>query len=97
MAAALGVTRDSLLRLEATGVVPPATYFAPGRWPGRGRARLYPCDQVIHAGRWIDAADLRHRRWSYQRDRVRQELQRISDQAHAGIAAPLLTAGSRAG
>lgn len=48
MAAALGVSRDTLLRLEARGVVPPAQFFVPGPWPGRkGKARCYPVGQVL--------------------------------------------------
>ena len=92
MAAALGVCRDTLLRLEARGVVPPARYFAPGGWPGNGQARLYPRRQVLRTAGWIDEQGLRGRRLSYQREVVAEALQRIADEEHAAVTATLPSA-----
>jgi len=84
MAAALGVTRDSLLRLEATAVVPPAEFHVPGAWPGRGRqARCYPVQQVLDVAQWVDDNNLRGKRLSYRRAEVTQALSAIQARAVA--------------
>lgn len=90
MAMALGVTRDSLLRLEARGVVPPAMFFVPGTWPGsKGRARCYPRQQVLRTRQWVEDAGLYGRRLSYRRDEVRSALQRIADEEAPALRVPL--------
>ncbi len=86
MAVALGVTRDSLLRLEARGVVPPAQFFVPGRWPGdKGKARCYPRGQVLRSRQWVEDAGLLGRRLSYRREEVRAALQLIADEEAAAL------------
>jgi hypothetical protein len=90
MATALAVTRDSLLRLEARGVVPPAQFFVPGRWPGeKGRARCYPRGQVLRSRQWLVEAGLLGRRLSYRREEVRAALQAIADEEAAALRVPL--------
>lgn len=90
MATALGVSRDSLLRLEARGVVPPTQFFVPGPWPGhKGRARAYPRRQVLRSREWIENAGLLGKRLSYRREDVRGALQAIADEEAAALRVPL--------
>lgn len=90
MATALGVTRDSLLRLEATGVVPAAEFHVPGAWPGWGRqARCYPLAEVLEVAAWIDSQALRGRRLSFRHELVSSALQAIQHRAVAAAYEPL--------
>lgn len=90
LAAALGVSRDSLLRLEARGVVPPAQFFVPGSWPGgKGRARCYPRRQVLRTREWLEDAGLLGKRLSYRAEEVREALQQIADDEAAALRLPL--------